>query len=875
MDPKRWPKVREAFGRVIELPPAEREAFLDEACGDDSGLREEVESLMSAHQDDPTFLEQPAASLWSLGDTEDGDSVEGTRIGPYRVLRRVGGGGMGVVYAAVRDDDQYRKLVALKLIRGGLETESILRRFRSERQILASLDHPQIAKLLDGGLTEEGLPYFVMEHIEGVPIDRYCEEQSLGLRRRLELFRDVCAAVQYAHQNLVVHRDLKPSNIQVSDDGRVKLLDFGIAKLLVSGQPADTRLTATGMPLMTPDFASPEQVRGSAVTTTSDVYALGALLYTILTGQRPYRLSNLAPHEISQVICERDPERPSALAGRFRKELRGDLDAIVMQAMRKEPEHRYPSAEALSEDVRRHLHGHPVTAARDSAPYRVGKFIRRHGVGVSAAAAVFALVVAFGAAMAYQARQIARERDTAEHARVQAESEQAKAQAVSDFLRDMLASVDPGQAQGKNLTVREVLDAAAAELDEEHELGEQPSVEAILQHTLGLTYMRLGEYERAEAHQRRALVLRRAALGDEDPETQRSMNLLGVLFFRQGRLAETEQLWREALELRRRVLGPEAHRTLSTMSNLAVLYIRMADYDRAETLMKETLEIQRRVLGEDHAETLTTRNNLAGLYNETGRFRESADLHRETLRIRQAALGDDHPDTLQSVYNVAHLEMDLGRYAEACALFSRALDGRLKVLGERHPTTLRTQVLLADSHRRLGRHEEARPLFQASLRELTGQLGEDHEETLRCMTRLGLSLLADGDAGVRRAAELIEGAYRLSHPDDGPLQPVGLETSTARAELLLALNSPGEALRQSLEAERGNRERHGPTHGDTLAAREIRVRALVELGRGDEALSLAAELLDARRRSLGDDHPQTVRADQLVSSLRGRAIDAS
>jgi serine/threonine protein kinase/TolB-like protein/Flp pilus assembly protein TadD len=408
MTPERWQRVEELFHAALEREASQRAAFLDEACAGDPDLRRQVEALLAYDAEESSFLEAPAFEATGDWLAEDQDtSVVGQRMGPYQVTRELGRGGMGAVYLAERADDQYQKQVAIKLVKRGMDTDSILRRFRHEQQILANLDHPNIAKLLDGGTTEDGLSYFIMDYVDGLPIDKYCDTKKLSTMERLKLFRTVCSAVEYAHQHHVVHRDLKPSNILVTADGVPKLLDFGIAKVLHPELPSQTTgSTATALRPMTPEYASPEQVRGSAITPASDIYSLGVLLYELLTGHRPYRLHSLTPQEIEHVICEEEPKKPSTVIGRVEKApdgdrartltpasvsetregppeklrrcLAGDLDNMVLMALRKEPERRYASVGQFSEDIRRHLEGLPVIACKDTLSYRSAKFIRRN-----------------------------------------------------------------------------------------------------------------------------------------------------------------------------------------------------------------------------------------------------------------------------------------------------------------------------------------------------------------------------------------------------------------------------------------------------------------------------------------------------------------
>jgi serine/threonine protein kinase len=407
--PERWQQIEAVFEQTLELPAEKRSGFLKHRCGGDQQLRREVESLLDSHARAGNFIDNRTHFYQEF---DEADVPLPQLIGPYRIVRELGRGGMGAVYLAERADEQYQKQVAIKLIKRGMDTDSVLRHFRNERQILAGFDHPNIARLFDGGTTEDGLPYFVMEYIEGLPIDEYCNKHTLALPEYLRLFREVCAAVTYAHRHLVIHRDIKRTNILVTADGVPKLLDFGIAKILQAGDGALPFVTMTGMRLMTPETASPEQVRGEPVTTASDVYSLGVVLYELLTGRFPYRFSSQTPREIERAITEQAPEKPSTAVFKNQqskiinpKFIRGDLDNIVLMALRKEPARRYQSVEQLSEDIRRHLETRPVLARADTVSYRAGKFIRRNKIALAAGSLILLSLVAGLIATTWEARR--------------------------------------------------------------------------------------------------------------------------------------------------------------------------------------------------------------------------------------------------------------------------------------------------------------------------------------------------------------------------------------------------------------------------------------------------------------------------------------
>ena len=472
MNPERWERIKELFGSALEKEPAEREAFLIGACGEDASLHAELKSLLAS------YGSERSASFPQSGEVAD---LAGRRIGPYEVQRRIGAGGMGAVYLAVRADDVYSKQVALKVVQADIDAQELVHRFRHERQILATLDHPNIAKLLDGGTTDAGLPYFVMDYVEGTRIDEYCERHALPLAARIELFRGVCSAVQYVHQNLVVHRDLKPANILVTAEGVPKLLDFGIAKL-VKPEFFRSALDATRVEfrLMTPGYASPEQVRGEPVTTASDVYSLGVILFELLTSQRPYRLETDSPLEVLRAVCDQEPTKPSATArssDRLRRQLAGDLDNIVLKALRKEPDRRYATPEQLSEDLRRHQRGLPVSAHRDSWSYRTRKFVGRHRAGVAAAGLVTVSLLGGVLATAWQAAKAQRQFNDVRHL-------------ATSFLFDFDRAIQnlPGSTPARQLVVERALEYLS-------KLAEESRGDRKLEQDLVEAYLKVGDVQ--------------------------------------------------------------------------------------------------------------------------------------------------------------------------------------------------------------------------------------------------------------------------------------------------------------------------------------------------------------------------------------------
>jgi serine/threonine-protein kinase len=709
MDPGLWRRVEELFHAALERQGEERRRFLAEACADRPALLAEVEGLLAAETGaQEGWIEEAIRGALALADGDAPAEEIPARIGPYRVLRPLGRGGLSDVYLAERVEEGVRVEVAVKVVRRGLDTRDVLARLRRERWILARLDHSNIARLLDGGSTESGAPYFVLEAIDGEPIDRYCEGRQLDIAARLELFRDVCAAVAHAHRNLVLHRDLKPSNVLVTPAGVAKLLDFGIAKVLDPEHPeeAPPTRTAAGLRLFTPAYASPEQVRGLPLTTATDVYSLGVLLYRLLTGRSPYQVTGRHAEEVERSVWEADPPRPSAAVTdpRRRRRLAGDLDTIVLKALRKEPERRYASVEQLADDLRRHLAGLPVRARPDTAAYRLSTFARRHQRALAAAAA--GLVVA-ASLVGFHTLRLTEERN---RARVEASS---KAR-VLEFLVSLFEESDPSRSRGRDLTAREILERGAARIGEG--LGDEPEARATLLDVLGRVHQSLGLYDTAEEQLREALRLRTAALGGEHPEVAASLNTLGDLLYERGDTEEAERLVRDALEIRRAAFGP-AHETVAeSLNDLAALALARGEVETAEELLGQALALRRGLFGDDHPRTAASLRNLAAVLHQGKRDLAAAEpLYREALAIQRRRLDGGDPQVAVTLVNLARLLDELGDGAAAEPLYREALAIQRRALGAAHPDVTWTMNNLGVLLVRLGRREEAERLYRQAL----------------------------------------------------------------------------------------------------------------------------------------------------------------
>jgi eukaryotic-like serine/threonine-protein kinase len=625
------------------------------------------------------------------------------RIGSYRVVRSLGEGGMGTVYLAMRADEEFKKYVAIKVIREGRDSKEIIARFRRERQILAALDHPNIAKLLDGGTTDQGFPYFIMEYIQGTRLDEYCDSNKLTTSERLELFRIVCGAVQFAHQNLIVHRDLKPANILVTPDGTPKLLDFGIAKFLNAGSFADDLPpTDTIMRAMTPEYASPEQFKGDPITTSSDIYSLGVILYQLLSGNRPYSFTGRGPAEVYNAVCQDEPARPSTAITKsensdtaklsslrnttiekLQKELRGDLDNIILMALRKEPQKRYASAEALSSDIRRFLSGHPVLASKGTRKYRAGKYLRRHKAGIAVAAGVFVLLIAFALTATFQNIRIAQQRDAAEKAKQKAEAESQKAAKVTDFLVKLFETNDPAQSKGETLTARQILDRGAERLHKEFK--DQPDVQAELMAKVGNIYEKLALYDQAEKLLRQSLSIHKKYYGYQHINTAGCITDLAVVLRDKGNLDDAENLLNEALSINRKLTGRNDLQLAGNLSALGSVLWEQGKLNDAEKIYRQAIELDRKVFKKEHLQIASDVNSLANVLSDKGQNAEAEKLLREALAMDLKLFGKNHPEVSTVLSNLATVVRDNGNLDEAEKLLREALAIDLKLLGNDHP----------------------------------------------------------------------------------------------------------------------------------------------------------------------------------------------
>jgi tetratricopeptide (TPR) repeat protein len=853
MRPEDWQRASALFERALDVEPANRAAWLLDQCAGDADLRKAVERLLRADESAEDFLERPfSGKTEPLGDRDtdhvDGaGDIAGTMFGSYRALRSIGAGGMGEVWLASRADGEFEQQVAIKRLL--YPTPELVRRFRQERRVLAGLRHPNIAQLHDGGVGTDGAPYFVMEYVEGEPITVWSDTHRCDLAARIGLMLQVCDAVQFAHRNLVVHRDLKPSNVLVDAGGQVKLLDFGIAKVLEDTDGRDDA-TATLVQRLTPDYAAPEQLRGDVVTTATDVYALGVVLFELLAGDRPNR-GNRQRGDAERASVNTSPAIASAVAARseglprgWATRLRGDVDRIIAKAMAKEPERRYASAEALADDLRRHVQGRPVLARGDDAMYRLRKFIGRNRAGVSAAAAAILALVAATAVSVYQARV----------ARTQAE----RADAERVFVLGILDANDPNETQGRQLTLtaREILDRAAARIDKD--LADQPTVRAELYDEIGNLYWDYGLYSTAQPLFERAVALSATA---DVPAMQRAAFMidLGQNHQAQRQLADSEKVFREAFAFARAELGEDSDEAFNARAYLSETLAFAGRFAESEMLARESLATASRLYPKTGADYAIALDRVAFVTMESHHFPEAVALGREEVAIYERVNAGVINSRVGTSLNQLGLAL-IGdsRIAEAEAALRRALGIHEQLLGKNHPHYAGTQSNLGHAVDMAGHFDEAKMLLDTSLAARTRLFGADSfvlasTSRNRALNALHRGALGDAESDARMAFTTDTRTY-------GSENQATVESATVLADVLVSAQKIDEA--QSLlgptivTAER----LFGKTSDVTAYLRALHARALAASGHVAEAIPLFATSIDALHASMGDRHFETTDA---------------
>jgi serine/threonine-protein kinase len=859
-----WRQLREYFDEALTLPPEQREAFIRGITANDADLGARLEAMLAGTEDGEGVSLTGVVAGAAVGlDQEERDRRIGQRLGPYRITAHVARGGMGDVFEAERADGEFEQRVAIKLIGSAALSADAVSRFRAERQILARLNHPNIAQILDGGTTGDGTTYLVMEYVEGLPVDEHARQHRLGLRDRLALFRRICDVLEFAHRNLVVHRDIKPTNILITADGEPKLLDFGIAKLLESDAPTEQVAPATTR-IMTPDYASPEQILGQPITTSCDVYSLGVLLYELLSGRRPHQLRGKRPSELEHAVCETTPSRPSEIVDAARagypsrrtpgRWLAGDLDNIVMMALRVRPEHRYQSVQQLSADIRRYLDGQPVAAQGRSWTYLTTKFLRRNRMAVAAAAV--ALVVLAGL-VGYHIRQISEERDL-----VRQEAE--RTAAVSEFLKDIFHVSNPDQSLGETITARDILDQGAARLDTE--LAGQPGIRATLMATIGEVYGFLGLYDSAIDELEQAVALQR---GVNDPAAlASSLELLARNLYEAGDMDRALALLDEAQDRVRQAGMEDSALNAQVLYTLGQLHMFRGDYDQSLYYHEAAHERWVALPSDERRHAANALDGLGQTLHLQGDLDGAEEYLRAALATRRAADGKTTATVLANIHNLATLLHEKAEYAEAEELYLEVYEGEIRITGLDHPDRDTAMTNLGRLYRETGRFEEAEHYLREAVAHSTRTRGAIHRYTAYNQNNLAGLLSERGQhAEARTTFETVLEVYAQTVPPDHPFIA---SSKVAYGALLIELDEPAAAEGHARDALAICEAALPQDHWLTARSRGVLGGSLLAQGHADQAEPLLlAAYENLRVTRPGNRMTRAVLVD-LVALYQGR-----
>lgn len=786
MKSEKWRKIEELFEKASELSPDERISYLKNECGDDNEIFDEVISLLNADDNIHPVLNKKASDLINI---EQKLNFIGQQIGSYKIIEEIASGGMGTVFLAERSDGIFEQKVALKIIKPGLSTISIIRRFQNERQILANLQHPNIARLFDGGVTDDRRPFFTMEYVEGIPIDEYCDKNKLNINERLDLFKKVCETVQYAHNNLVIHRDLKPSNILIQKNGEIKLLDFGIAKVLSAESENEDlpTITQTEIHLMTPEYSSPEQIRNSKISVSTDVYSLGLVLYKILSGKSAHEFQSRTFNEFEKVICDQQIIKPSTIINssisetkvfenrkvqpeKLRKILNGDLDNICLMALRKEPERRYASVEMFAFDIQRYLDDLPILARKESFTYSAKKFIVRHKTAVIANIALFFII---NGLILFYTIQLKEQRD-------KANLEAKKAEQVASFLQDLFLVSDPNKSLGETITARELLDKGASKL--KVSLDEEVEVKSQLLNTIGKVYTNLGLYSSAEEiflnlKENKELPLadkttyvetlinlatvyrsegkydsagvmlknmrnnRYYYFEDDHPLLAQLFNNLGSYYYETAQFDSSDYYYKKAESIFRKNYGRKSIELADVMYNLGVLEFDSGNLSKSDSLYRKSLELFTELRGELDGKTATAQNELASVLRHRGKFDEAELLYNKALETRIKIFGDNHPDVAHTLNHLSRLYYNQEQYEKAEPFVRKSLEIRERLYDSTHPEVSASKSSLAGTLMGLHKYEEAESLYRSAYQASLKKFGKSHHYTPALLSNIGYALM--------------------------------------------------------------------------------------------------------------------------------------
>lgn len=880
MKDSQWDKIKTIVDTAMVLAGEEKESYLKTACQGSPDLLKEVQELLRSIEESEkiNFLEPLSGRYQELIVADIGDDVENTytgatyigkEFGAYRILESIGEGGMGTVYKAERTDGEFHHTVAIKLIKQGVDSKENIRRFKMEREVLARLNHPNIAQLFDGGVTPEGIPYLVMEFVDGVPIDQYCNKHRLTIDERLNLFKKVCAAVQYAHNNLVIHRDLKNQNIFVNQNGVVKILDFGVAKLLADPLDGTTLVeTQPGQRFWTPQYAAPEQVKGAAITTATDIYTLGILLYKLLVDAYPLDLKEKNLMEISRAVQEEAAVPPSKKiqqedlktcaylrrisTSELVKTLSGDLDALTLKAIRKEPEYRYHSVGQLLDDLDNYQKKLPLVARNDTIKYRIGKLFRRHKMGISVAAVFLILAIGFAVFYSY--------RITAERTQAQLEAE--KATEVTEFMLGLFEAGNPNEAMGDTLTARHLLRLGT---EQARALNRQPEVQAQMLGVIGRAYYSLALYENADTLFTQALQINRQTYGEVHPEVAKSQRNIADLYRAQGVFNIADSLYSEVLVMQENLFGEDSPEIAQTLNSLAITLRHMGEYETADSLYNKALTIRKTSLGTSHPLVSESLSGLASTRYFLGDYETSENYYREALQIQRNTLPENHSRIATTLNDLGALLDSKADYEAAESLYLEALQIQTALYGDVHPYVALTMNNLAVTMANQGKMKEAQETYHKVLEIQRKLLGEQHPRIALTLNNLGMSFYFNGDYAsaepyLREAVVMSEAILDKNHPDVG-------SNLNNLAQTLFNLGQLTEA--SQLQERAVSIHQRAFTKPHPRLARSIHNLAKIKVKQHlfAESERLFLEALEQRVELLGNDHPDTQTSFRYLAEL--------
>ncbi len=826
MDSERWERIKVIYQQALDVADDERRAFVERESEGDEELTAEVMKLLDVPQGETDVIDEIVEQAKS-----DEASIAGQRLGPYELIRSIGRGGMGDVYLAERVDEEFEQQVAIKVVSGARLSPALVERFRLERQILANLDHPNVARLFDGGTTEDGVPYLVMEYVDGQSIVEVAKQQRL--EQRLELFLKICDAVQYAHSKLVVHRDIKPSNVLVTQDGTPKLLDFGIAKFM--DEDAGEGLTRADVRILTPEYASPEQLLGMPVTIATDVYGLGLMLYQLLSGELPFDAKTKASPELRELICHTEPDAPSRMAKQHGHanagRLEGDLDNIVLMALRKEPERRYETVRDFASDIRRHLERRPVIARAPSLPYRFGKFVSRNRVGVAASTAA---VTAALAMTVFYTTQLQQERDLAE-------TERQTAEAATDFMVDLFSINDPDKGAARDISALEVLAEGAKKL--ENDLEDQPRVRAKLLQTVGRVYDRIGDYDNAQKFLEEGVSLRRTVVDPLDDELIRGIESLAWVYYRREDWDSAQQYAEEALGKWEAKVGENDPLLSDVLNQLGTIAYWKDDMDTALGHYHRALSLVQGDGEEIVKDRLVTMNNLAITYDWIGRDEEAQQFYLESLNTRIEVYGDDHPRVGTAHANLAGSYINSLDWEKAREHAGKALVIDRKHLGESHADVAFDLNVLATAERGLGNFEEAADYARQAADIWAATVGEKHSRYASALDKLAEILRLSG--AFEEALLPANKALQIMLDTNGPDHTYTANPHYTLANVLMGLGQLEAAGSHGMEASRIREAALGTAHPEYWNAQLTLARIELKKKQNDRAQERLNSLIEA------------------------------